>query len=486
MKNRLLALFMAILVIIAGIPFAFAANEATIAVSSATAAPGEEVSLNVEISSNPGINTFSLTFNYDTSRLSLQSVAVADELGGQFAYAKKAVWINSQDSTYNGKILTAKFKVLENAAAGDAAVSVSYNAGEISNYNEEDVDFKLVAGKITVKKETVKNGTITVSSATAAPGDTVSLDVSIAGNPGINTFSLTFNYDTSKLSLQSVSIAEALGGQFAFSKKAVWINNSDTNYNGKILTAVFKVLDSAEDGDAAVAVSYSEGEIANYDEEDVNFDLVAGKISVKKYDPNAAQIVIDSKKVTKGKECTVSVKIKNNPGFSYLELTPVYSSELTLVSVTNGTLISDFTQGKQYLWVADEDVSEDGTLMTFTFAVADDVEAGEYSVDFKIRMCANYDEKHVSINTVPGIIEVIDFVYGDANGDGVIDGFDVIRIKKYLANYDYETQTSTVEIQPGADSNGDGTIDGFDVIRLKKYLANYDYETGTSSIVLGK
>ena len=76
-------------------------------------------------------------------------------------------------------------------------------------------------------------------------------------------------------------------------------------------------------------------------------------------------------------------------------------------------------------------------------------------------------------------------VYGDANGDGTVDGMDVIRLKKYLANYNYETNTSNVEVATGADANGDGILDGLDVIRLKKYLANYNYETGESTIPLG-
>ena len=78
-----------------------------------------------------------------------------------------------------------------------------------------------------------------------------------------------------------------------------------------------------------------------------------------------------------------------------------------------------------------------------------------------------------------------DSIPGDANGDGAINGQDIIRIKKYLANYDYETGTSSIEIASGADANGDGLISGQDIVRLKKYLANYDYETDTSTIVLG-
>ena len=82
-------------------------------------------------------------------------------------------------------------------------------------------------------------------------------------------------------------------------------------------------------------------------------------------------------------------------------------------------------------------------------------------------------------------VKPVKVVYGDATGDGVIDGMDVIRLKKYLANYDYNTHSSPVEIAVGADVTGDGIIDGVDVIRLKKYLANYDYNTGESAIPLG-
>lgn len=81
--------------------------------------------------------------------------------------------------------------------------------------------------------------------------------------------------------------------------------------------------------------------------------------------------------------------------------------------------------------------------------------------------------------------EQVGFVYGDANGDTVIDGRDVVRLKNYLANYDYDTETSTVGIFDGADANGDGIIDGRDVIRLKNYLANYDYDTDSSTVILG-
>jgi endoglucanase len=77
------------------------------------------------------------------------------------------------------------------------------------------------------------------------------------------------------------------------------------------------------------------------------------------------------------------------------------------------------------------------------------------------------------------------FIYGDANEDGVVNGKDVILLRKYMANYNYQSGTSTVEVSAGADANGDGTINGKDVILLRKYMANYNYQTGESTVVLG-
>ena len=74
---------------------------------------------------------------------------------------------------------------------------------------------------------------------------------------------------------------------------------------------------------------------------------------------------------------------------------------------------------------------------------------------------------------------------GDVNGDGEIDGRDVINTCSYLADYDFDTGSSGVEIKDGADANNDGTVDGRDVIMLCSYLANYDYDTGSSDVVLG-
>lgn len=201
--------------------------------------------------------------------------------------------------------------------------------------------------------------------------------------------------------------------------------------------------------------------------------------------PTDPQVVVESRKALNGKEFTVSVRVANNPGFAYLEVTPLYSSELILVGVENGELINSFTQGIQYVWAADSDVSDNGLLLTFTFKTEEDVAPGKYSVDFILRDCIDISEQDVDIAVSGGIIEIVDSVYGDATGDKTIDMKDVVLLRKYMAEFDYDSNTSAVAVEIGGDVNGDGNFDMKDVVFLRKYIADFDYDTGTSSVVLG-
>lgn len=63
---------------------------------------------------------------------------------------KKAVWLNSSDVKYNGEILYLTFKISDNAECGDTNVSVVYSPGDISDYGENDVNFKTESGKIVI------------------------------------------------------------------------------------------------------------------------------------------------------------------------------------------------------------------------------------------------------------------------------------------------------------------------------------------------
>ena len=131
--------------------------------------------------------------------------------------------------------------------------------------------------------------TISVGSTSADAGDKVSVDVLISGNPGICSFILGLKYDASRLEFESATLDGQVGGFFESNKRLVWVTEKDTDYNGKFLTLNFKVLKSAQTGKADVTVTYSDGDICNYNEEDVTFDVVPGVINIEKGgDPSLA------------------------------------------------------------------------------------------------------------------------------------------------------------------------------------------------------
>ena len=66
---------------------------------------------------------------------------------------------------------------------------------------------------------------------------------------------------------------------------------------------------------------------------------------------------------------------------------------------------------------------------------------------------------------------------GDVNGDGTIDGTDVTKLKKYLANYDETDPAKQSVVDPvGADVNGDSKINGKDLNALFVKLENGNIE----------
>ena len=113
---------------------------------------------------------------------------------------------------------------------------------------------------------------ITISSATATPGDSVDLTVTISGNPGITSIDFSVQYDQTQLELTAKQNGKLLGGT-SYSQTLTkvpyycgWINSlQEVNCtdNGVLITLTFKVKDGATNGKKAI--SFTESSITAYD-----------------------------------------------------------------------------------------------------------------------------------------------------------------------------------------------------------------------------
>lgn len=123
--------------------------------------------------------------------------------------------------------------------------------------------------------------TISVGAASGNPGDTVTVTLSIENNPGVCAMILTPTYDTAALRLDGAKLSDDFDGMLECVNKIVWIHSGgDSQNNGTFLTLSFTVLDSARAGDSKISLTYSNGDICNWDEKYVDFEIVSGKIEI--------------------------------------------------------------------------------------------------------------------------------------------------------------------------------------------------------------
>ena len=111
------------------------------------------------------------------------------------------------------------------------------------------------------------------------------MTVSIAENPGIETFKFNVNYDTDNITLVEIVDSGKLGGTMSLGNDIIlWYSNTgDTYYNGAVFQLVFEVSAYAEAQDYAVSLSYTDGDIINSSLSDVDFGIEDGVVTVEEF-----------------------------------------------------------------------------------------------------------------------------------------------------------------------------------------------------------
>ena len=151
---------------------AFAAAP-TITVSGASAKENEVVTLKVTLKDNPGIASMKLVVDYDEKVLELKDAAVESAVTGVPGSMSSANekdgklilnWLSLTGNEFSadGDFAEIQFRVRSSVASGDTPVSVSYNADDVYNGSEVNVNFS------------VKDGVVKVSGSQNPSGETSS------------------------------------------------------------------------------------------------------------------------------------------------------------------------------------------------------------------------------------------------------------------------------------------------------------------------
>ena len=188
--------------------------------------------------------------------------------------------------------------------------------------------------------------------------------------------------------------------------------------------------------------------------------------------PTEAVLTLGTVKVCTGQEFTMELSMEKNPGLMYLSFRLDYDADsLEFLGAEEG-VFTGWTVNKEkstLLWDADGDRAENGVLLRLCFRAKEEARTGETAIALADLFATNYAEELLGIGSVPGTVAILPHTPGDVNGDGEVDGRDLVRLRKYLTG-----DTGEEAIEANANVNGDDLVDILDLIRLRKYLAQED------------
>ena len=153
------------------------------------------------------------------------------------------------------------------------------------------------------------SATIVIDSCEAMAGETIKVNVNFSDNPGLASLVLKVSYDKSLLTLTNVEYNTSMGGQTVPPASLTspitlyWVNGfANYNGNGVFATLTFVVSDAAKEGDNTnINVTYNADDVFNINDENVNLNITAGKITVIDYVPGDinGDGVLNNKDVTR-------------------------------------------------------------------------------------------------------------------------------------------------------------------------------------------
>ena len=214
----------------AALKFSLSSPAAIVLPGESTATAGTEtVTVDIQLASNPGAQSWVVLLDYDKSKLTFDSAAAAASFGGIATYDKGGqIVINdfeSADVSATGKAVTLTFKVKSGIAAGtynnSFSLKVSEDAGNFFNYS----------GKALTAEAVNASAPLTViANSTGSTGRIVS-NVSAFNAPSGTTFDIAVYSGSAKITeIKGAKTGDTVGTAIPYGTYTAEIKCSDKNY----------------------------------------------------------------------------------------------------------------------------------------------------------------------------------------------------------------------------------------------------------------
>ena len=312
---------------------------------------------------------------------------------------------------------------------------------------------------------------IIIDSASAEPGETFTVNVSLANNPGVISMMLHLSYDDA-LTLINIGDTGLFPGRVHGDVTDVlfWdYGTSSQNFtgNGVIATLTFTLSEEAEPGEYHICLSYdnAEGDIINIDFEPVEFAVQNGAVTVAAAQPEMHTVtfkdwdgtVLKTQEVQHGGDAEAPAD-PTRVGYTFtgwdkaftnimadLVVTAQYSINTYTVTFKdwNGTVLK--TQEVQY--GGDAEAPADPTRVGYTFT--------------------GWDKAFTNI-TADLVVTAQYEMLGDVDGDGNVSMADALTILRMAMDI------LPVENQQIADVDGDGFITSMDALLALRFAMHIE------------
>lgn len=197
---------------------------------------------------------------------------------------------------------------------------------------------------------------------------------------------------------------------------------------------------------------------------------------------DAPAFVVENATACAGEEFTVAIRTQRNSGIVSFKLKLAYDSDvLELVSATEqdfaNLTFSDIDNNPFTInWVdaIHPNNTTNGVVVLLTFRVKEDAPISKTDITLSYDVEDVYDQNfdNVDFCVENGVVDIVDFVSGDVNGDGKVNNKDLGLLQRYLNAWDVTV------VAKAADANGDGKVNNKDLGMLQRYLNGWNVELG--------